>query len=79
MIITSLLQSYDQIGYNDASTTCVTDKYGNKHWYLNGRRHRTDGPAIELVTGAKEWWVNGMLHRIEYVDGSEIQFTAVPY
>ncbi len=28
---------------------------GNKHWYLNGERHREDGPAIEWADGDK-WW-----------------------
>jgi hypothetical protein len=31
---------------------------GNKYWYLNGRRHREDGPAVEYIYGNKEWWVN---------------------
>jgi len=31
-----------------------------KAWYLNGKRHRIDGPAIEYVDGSKEWWVNGV-------------------
>jgi hypothetical protein len=36
---------------------------GDKYWYLNGRRHRDDGPAIEYSDGHKEWWLNGELHR----------------
>jgi len=35
------------------------DKYGNKYWYLNGERHRTDGPATEYPTGEKRWFING--------------------
>jgi len=31
---------------------------GNKYWYLNGKRHREDGPAIEYVNGAKSWYLN---------------------
>ena len=30
-----------------------------KHWYLNGKRHREDGPACEYVSGRKEWHLNG--------------------
>jgi len=39
------------------------DDYGNKMWYLNGKLHREDGPAVEWVTGGKQWWLNGKLHR----------------
>ena len=36
---------------------------GRKDWYLNGQRHREDGPAIEYVDGGKEWFLNGQAHR----------------
>ena len=36
---------------------------GDKSWYLNGKRHREDGPAIEWADGDKSWWLNGKLHR----------------
>jgi hypothetical protein len=47
---------------------------GNKYWFLNGKRHREDGPAIEMVNGSKSWWLNGKRHRedgpaIEYSNG----------
>jgi hypothetical protein len=49
------------------------DPYGTKHWYLNGKRHREDGPAIEHFDGSKHWTLNGEYHRedgpaIEYPD-----------
>jgi hypothetical protein len=52
------------------------DKYGNKYWYLNDKRHREDGPAIEWINGAKYWYLNGQLHReggpaVEEADGSK--------
>jgi hypothetical protein len=28
-------------------------------WYLNGWRHREDGPAVEWADGSKEWWLSG--------------------
>jgi hypothetical protein len=31
---------------------------GDKYWYLNGRRHREDGPAIEYPNGTKSWYLN---------------------
>jgi hypothetical protein len=49
---------------------------GTKEWYLNGKRHREDGPAIEWSDGSKWWYLNGELHRedgpaIEHPDGSK--------
>jgi hypothetical protein len=26
---------------------------------VDGKRHRTDGPAIEFATGVKQWYVDG--------------------
>ena len=36
---------------------------GGKYWYLNGKLHREDGPAIEYADGSKRWFLNGKLHR----------------
>jgi len=52
----------------------VVDKDGNKFWYLNGKFHRADGPAIEDANGDKHWYLNDNLHRVdgpavECVDG----------
>ena len=33
--------------------------YGAKIWYLNGRRHREGGPAVEYASGTKVWFLNG--------------------
>jgi hypothetical protein len=36
-----------------------------KEWWINGKRHRIDGPAIEsTVMNYKEWWVNWFYIRI---------------
>ena len=45
-----------------------------KHWVLDGKYHREDGPAIEYATGERGWCINGLLHRldgpaIEGIDG----------
>jgi len=52
---------------------------GRKEWWLNGERHRTDGPAIEWYNGSKEWYLNGELHRtdgpaVEYSNGSKFWY-----
>ena len=42
----------------------VIDEDGNKFWYNEqGKRHREDGPAVELAIGDKVWYLNGKLHR----------------
>ena len=41
------------------------DKRGTKHWYINDKLHRDDGPAIEYLNGAKYWYLNGNLHRTD--------------
>jgi hypothetical protein len=51
------------------------DEDGDRHWYLNGKRHRTDGPAVEYADGTRRWYVNDQLHRsdgpaIEWANGS---------
>jgi hypothetical protein len=56
--------------------TCKTYFNGDKTWFLYGKRHRTDGPAIESANGTKEWWLDGSLHRtdgpaVEYPDGDK--------
>ena len=34
---------------------------GTKEWYLNGKLHREDGPAIERSDGSKSWYLNDKL------------------
>ena len=51
------------------------NKYGI-FYFLNGKFHREDGPAIEGFDGGKEWWVNDKLHReegpaVEYASGDK--------
>jgi len=43
---------------------------GNRFWYLNGKCHREDGPAVECSNGTREWHLNGKLHR---TDGPAIE------
>ena len=55
---------------------CRVDKYGTKRWYLHGKCHREDGPAVEFADGSKSWYLNDQLHRedgpaIEWADGTK--------
>jgi hypothetical protein len=37
---------------------------GTVEWRLtDGRRHRTDGPAIIYAKGCQEWWIDGKRYR----------------
>ena len=36
---------------------------GYQEWWLNGKTHREDGPAIILPDGTHIWYQNGELHR----------------
>ena len=58
---------------------CKVGEWGDKEWWLNGKRHREDGPAIETTHGNKEWFLNGEYHRedgpaVERWDGSRYWF-----
>jgi hypothetical protein len=56
--------------------TMEEDADGNKSWWLNGKLHREDGPAVEWFDGYKAWYLNDKRHRedgpaIEHTDGSK--------
>jgi len=36
---------------------------GDKYWYLDGKLHREDGPAVEYADGTKWWYLDGKRHR----------------
>ena len=60
-------------GTRTASSTVKTDRLLNgltdqkngtrtvniTEYWLYGKRHREDGPAVEWENGVKEWWVDG--------------------
>jgi hypothetical protein len=39
-------------------TGCVAGN--DTFWYLDGKIHRTDGPAVEWADGDKSWFLNGV-------------------
>ncbi len=52
---------------------------GYKEWFLNGKLHREDGPAVEWADGDKYWYLNGKRHRedgpaVEWADGDKAWF-----
>jgi hypothetical protein len=40
---------------------------GFQAWWLHGKRHRVDGPAVIYPSGRQEWWINDqdITHRVE--------------
>jgi len=55
---------------------CQTYPNGTKYWFLNGKLHRKDGPAMEWPDGTAYWYLNGKFHResgpaINIPDGSK--------
>lgn len=53
------------------------DSRGNVYYKLNGKKHREDGPAVEVVDGSKEWYYNGKKHRedgpaVERANGEKV-------
>lgn len=39
---------------------CVVYTNGDKEWYLNGKLHREDGPAVIRSNGTEIWFLNGI-------------------
>ena len=52
---------WNYINKHPEFTGCVIDGDGDKAWFLNGKIHREDGPALEWADGSKEWWLNGKM------------------
>ena len=60
-------------------TGVVKDDRNTIAYYLNGKIHREDGPAIENFDGSKWWYLNGKRHRtdgpaVEKSDGSKLWY-----
>ena len=56
--------------------TVEVSDYGTKHWFLNDKLHREDGPAVKDSDGYTEWWLNDKRHRedgpaVEWADGTK--------
>jgi hypothetical protein len=58
--------------------TIAADEY-RVVWWLNGKRHRTDGPAVITANGDQEWYLNNKLHRTDgpariWANGSQVWY-----
>jgi hypothetical protein len=68
------IRSWSEI--SDSFTGVAEIDNWSKRWFLNGKHHRVDGPAIVTSEGSKVWCSNGMWHREdgparESVDGDK--------
>ena len=64
-IIYGLLRIYIQQIFSIMSSIAKTKILKNLDqttYFVNGKKHRLDGPAVESPL-VKEWWVNGKRHR----------------
>jgi hypothetical protein len=53
--------------------TVKVDEEGDKYWRIDGKIHRTDGPAVEWADGTKEWAIYGLNHR---TDGPAVEWAS---
>ena len=49
----------------EPESVMITDAAGTQLWYVTGRLHRTDGPALIWANGTQLWYVTGRLHRTD--------------
>jgi hypothetical protein len=49
----------------------TTDARGNKFWRSDNKFHRTDGPAVEWISGTNVWWFYDKIHR---TDGPAVEY-----
>ena len=49
-------QGQPNVEYNENSTIKC-------QWYVNGKLHREEGPAMLLYDNSEEWYIDGLLHR----------------
>ena len=64
------LSIYQSLIFNIDEENKIKYDNGSKIWFLNGKCHRTDGPAIECSYGNKSWFLNRKCHR---TDGPAIE------
>jgi len=47
---------YEYLNFNIDEEERIEYVNGTKYWLLNGKYHRTDGPAVERSDGATKFW-----------------------
>jgi len=57
--IKNIDSDFEYLIFNIDEEERIEYRNGTKYWYLNGKRHRTDGPAVEWANGDKSFYING--------------------
>jgi hypothetical protein len=57
------MERKSQMFIKDYGEYYEVDKHGNQRWYLHGKQHRENGPAVIFASGSKYWCRHGKLHR----------------
>jgi len=76
LLVTRLREPIYRTKIIKALTIKTTTIYGDQEWYLNGKRHRENGPALIDKHDNQEWYINDKLHRedgpaVIYADGGQ--------
>jgi len=76
LLVTRLREPIYRTKIIKALTVKTTTTDGDQEWWINGKRHREDGPAIIYAIGDQRWYINGRLHRenepaIIYANGTQ--------
>jgi hypothetical protein len=64
MLKTIRVKSYQAVIANDF-TGIILYPNNDKIWYVEGKEHRIDGPAIMDANGDRYWYQNGRHHRLD--------------
>ena len=87
--ITKLLNQVEPVSMREDGEVWILDLGGGKEtkvyadgaldWRLNGKRHRTDGPASIYASGSQFWYLHGKIHRTVgpaaiYADGAQLWY-----
>lgn len=54
----------DQMRHHNEHGPAINHNNRTKMWFVNGIRHREDGPAVRSSVG-EIWYRNGLIHRID--------------
>jgi hypothetical protein len=52
--------------YHKVDEPAILHKNGGEEWWIDGKRHRLDGPAVTVIVDnivTYEWWIGGKRHR----------------
>lgn len=48
----------------DFTGVCRVFERSETRWYVNGKAHRKNAPAVINDNGMQQWWLNGQRHRL---------------